>query len=326
MDRHRNLLKATLVIALVVLLFVAAYSAIKLVTEFLIPKYDLQDDLPFGIIEVDGIKYSLRDDVSTFLLMGIDKSGPVTPSDSYNNDGASDVVSVIVFDDSAKTYKVLMLNRDTMLDVNVLSVTGTDAGSVYGQLALAHTYGTGVEDSCRNVKKTVVDFLGDIEIDYYLSMRMDAVSVLTDAIGGVKVNVTDDFSDIDPEIKMGENILNGKTALSFVRNRQGVGDQLNLSRMERQKIFISAFLDTVSQKYKNDDSFAMKTYNSIAKYVVSDCPVSTFDNIIEKCMDYKFEGIVSPEGKNEQGEKYMEFYADKDSVKSLVLQLFYQQK
>ena len=38
---------------------------------------------------------------------------------------------------------VLHINRDTMTDIPTLDIYGDPSGSVYGQLALAHTYGKG---------------------------------------------------------------------------------------------------------------------------------------------------------------------------------------
>ena len=41
-------------------------------------------------------------------------------------------------------------------------------------------------------------------IDYYFSMNMDAISILNDAVGGVTVEVTDDFSQVDATIGKGQ--------------------------------------------------------------------------------------------------------------------------
>ena len=43
----------------------------------------------------------------------------------------------------------------------------------------------------------------DLAIDHYLAMNMDAVVEFNDAIGGVTVTVTDDFSKVDPTIPVG---------------------------------------------------------------------------------------------------------------------------
>ena len=44
----------------------------------------------------------------------------------------------------------IQLNRDTMTEIQILGVNGEPAVTMTGQLALAHTYGSGEEDSCEN--------------------------------------------------------------------------------------------------------------------------------------------------------------------------------
>ncbi|MBQ8606017.1 MAG: LCP family protein [Clostridia bacterium] len=258
--------------------------------------------------------------------MGIDREGPVVKSESYNNDGAADVVSLVIFDDTNKNFSVLMLNRDTMTEMQVLGIGGRPADTVTAQLALAHTYGSGMEDSCENVKDAVSQLLGGIEIDYYMSMNMDAISILNDKVGGVTVTVTDDFSKVDDTIPKGEIKLKGDQALSFVRNRQDVGDQLNVSRMERQKEYMYGFMDAVKAKAESDGNTTTEIYNSIKPYIVSDCSVSNFTNIINRCSDYTLKEIVTPEGENVKGEQYMEYHLDEEAAEDLALRLFYSEK
>ena len=42
-----------------------------------------------------------------------------------------------------------------------------------GQLALAHTYGSGEEDSCENTVLAVENLLYGVGIDHYVSLTMD---------------------------------------------------------------------------------------------------------------------------------------------------------
>ena len=56
-------------------------------------------------------------------------------------------------------------------------------------------------------------FLPGLIIDYYVSMNMDAIGILNDAVGGVRVLVEDDFSEVDASIPMGITRLEGRQAL-----------------------------------------------------------------------------------------------------------------
>ena len=88
---------------------------------------------------------------------------------------------LVIMDDETKEYSLLHLNRDTMTDITVLDITGLrKAGTVKAQLALSHTYGNGLHNSCLNTVDAVSTMLYGLRIDYYLSMTMDAAQILTD--------------------------------------------------------------------------------------------------------------------------------------------------
>ena len=281
---------------------------------------------PSKTITVDGVDYFPRQDISVMMLLGIDEEGPVKDSGSYNNTGEADVVALAVFDEKDQTYSIVTLNRDTMLDMPVLGIGGKPAGTRYGQLALSHTYGSGLEDSCENTRKTVSEFLYGLDIDHYFAMNMDAISLLNDAVGGVKVHVEDDFSAIDATIPMGEVRLTGDQAMSFIRTRQGLGDQLNLSRMKRHEEYMKGFFAALYDSMDASGSFVLKTYDSLTPYVVSSCSAKALNGFANRYADYTFKEIVSPAGENRRGEEYMEFYADEKALEELVLRLFYKEK
>ena len=274
----------------------------------------------------NGVDYFPRQDITVVMILGIDEFGPVTPSEYHTNNGTADMVMLLIFDETNKTVDVLQINRETMLDVSVLGLNGKPAGTYYGQVALAYSYGKGLEDSCENTKKTLESFLHGLSIDYYVSMKMDAISILNDAVGGVTVNVVDDFSKIDPTITMGEVTLHGDQVINFVRTRKDVGDQKNVSRMERQKEYIDGFLEKLRQKGQEDIDFMIKTYDAVSPYIVTDCSANTLNSMLDRYSDYELNEITTPEGENIIGEKYYEFYPDPEKLDELILRLFYAKK
>ena len=258
MTKHQNLFRAIVMLLILALALVFVYSGIRIADAILTPKSSVGTGATVSkTIVKDGVEYFPRQDITVLMLMGIDRSGPVEASGSYNNPGAADMVALAIFDETNKTINVLMLNRDTVLEMPVLGLNGGPAGTATAQLALAHTQGTGMRDSCENTKKAVSTFLHGIDIDHYLSMNMDTVALLTDAVGGVKVTVTEDFSAVDPTIPMGEVTLNGSQAFNFVQNRKNVGEQMNVSRMERQKSYIRGFMEALDGKLKSQKLYAV---------------------------------------------------------------------
>lgn len=310
-----------------VLLFSVLYGGLQLLESTVLhPEEDLQETTPGKTITVDDKKYFPRQDITTLLVMGIDKTGPAEASGYHRNDGDADLVLLLILDETNQTYNVLYLNRDSMVEMPVLGLLGDQAGTYYGQLALAHTYGSGLEDSCENTRNTVSQLLGGVRIDYYVSMRMDAIAMINDAVGGVTVEVKEDFSQVDSTLEMGTVTLMGNQALHYVQTRKDVGDQLNLSRIERQKEYMAGFLTSFQKKRAEDSNFLLRTYDMVSPYLVSDCSIQVISGLLDRCGSYTLGEIVSPRGENVMGKKYYEFHIDEENLSQLVLQLFYSEK
>jgi len=313
--------------AILVLVFVVIYSGLQILeSTFLSNKPTQQTATVSKTVTYNGKSYFPRQDITVFMVLGIDEEGPVKDSGSYVNSGESDVVMLAIFDDANKTYSILNLNRDTMMEIQTLGIGGKPAGTMLGQLALSHTYGSGLEDSAENTRLTVSAFLKGIQIDYYLSMNMDAISILNDAVGGVTVEVTDDFAGIDDSIPQGQVKLTGEQAYHFIRNRRGVGDQLNVSRMQRHRAYMEGFLEALNAKLDSGDSFILSTYDAIAPYSVTDCSANTLSSLMNRFRDYTLGEIVTPEGENRRGEEFMEYYVDEAKMEALTIRLFFAEK
>lgn len=328
MMRKRKAAKGIVYVCiLLILVLVMLYSGLQILeSTVLLPEDTSANVVPTKTITRNGIDYYPRQDVTVMLVLGIDQFGPVQSSNYYRNNGSADSVMLLVFDEKNAECTVLYVNRDTMLDMDVLGVRGEYAGTTYGQLALAHTYGTGLEDSCENVKNTLMNFMHGLTIDYYVAMNMDAIPILNDAVGGVTVTVVDDFSMVDPTITMGEITLRGEQVINFVRTRKDVGDQKNVTRMERQKEYVDAFLTKLYEKEHEDVDFLIKVYDEVAPYLVSDCPISTLSGMLDRYAEFTIKEVVTPEGDNLIGEEYYEFYVDEEKLDELIVRLFYAPK
>ena len=275
-------------------------------------------------VEYNGVEYELNGDVESFLVMGLDKRGAAQPSDSYNNDYQADFLMLFVFDNAKKEYSAIHVNRDTMARINVLGVAGQKIDTVTKQIALSHSYGNGKEVSCRNTADAVSDLLFGMKVNHYLSLTMDAVPILNDSVGGVEVTVLDDFSGVDDTLVKGQSVvLKGEQALHYVRTRYGLEDSSNNTRMERQRQYIDALQKKLLQKIESDDQFIVDTSLALSDRLVSDRSVTQLQELADKISTYKFNGIRTIEGENTVGEKFVEFYADEDSVESAVIDLFY---
>lgn len=327
MKKHKYTKDIVFFAVILILVLVMLYSGLQILeSTVLYHGQGAEPTVASKTITVDGVEYFPRQDITVVLFMGIDRYGPVQSSGFYTNTGAADVDILVILDEGRQKIDLLYLNRDTMLTMPVLGIGGKPAGTYYGQLALAHTYGTGLQDSCENTRQAIADFLGGVRIDYYVSVNMDAIAILNDAVGGVTVNVTEDFSQVDPTIPMGQVTLMGQQAINYVRTRKDVGDQLNLTRIERQKDYIRGFSDSLHIKQGSDPSFVFSVYEQVAPYMVTDCSATVFNTLAGYYATYEMGRILSPQGENVMGETYFEFYVDEESLLDLTLELFYAPK
>ena len=324
----KHVREAVFFAVILILVLTMLYSGLRILESTVLRPVQDEETFVSKTITRDGVDYFPRQDITTVLVMGIDQYGPVEDSGSYTNTGASDMNMLLIFDEVNEICTVLHLNRDTMLEMPVLGLGGKQAGTYYGQLALSHTYGTGLSDSCENTRRTISDFLYGIKINYYVAMHMDAISILNDAVGGVAVHNTEDFSGVDPTIGMGQITLLGDQAVNYVRTRKDVGDQLNLSRIQRQQKYLDGFVAAFRQKQETETEteFILTAYEQVQPYLVTDCSANAISGMIDRYGDFQVGEVVIPEGRNVLGEEYYEFYVDEEKLDELILRLFYAPK
>jgi len=284
-----------------------------------------------NVIYFGGEKYVPNHRVSTFLIFGVDSDGEYTGSGAYNNTDQADFLLLVVFDNKNKTYRLIHLNRDTIAPVDILGLDGRVVSTNDMQLALSHTYGDGMEKSCENTVKAVSSLLYGVKIDNYLLMTMDALVYLNDYIGGVSVQIPEDYSYVkaedgsmlDERLAAGETVLfDGELALKFVRSRGSMADSTNIARMERQKLYMNSLIASLAESNLSDSKL-LDAYDGISPYIVTDSSSSDFSSMYSNISSYSCEGIISPEGESIAGENFMEFYADDEKLRELVIDLFY---
>ena len=208
-----------------------------------------------------------------------------------------------------------------------LGVAGDKIDTVKKQIALAHTYGNGKNVSCQNTADAVSRLFNDIKVNHYISLSLDSVGIFNDLVGGVEVTVLDDFSGIDDTLVKGQKItLNSKQALNYVRERYGMEDSTNATRMNRQKQYLEALYTKTQQKIKADKDFPINAITEMADYIISDRSATQLQEIGEKLNEYEFCGILDIEGESKKGEEFIEFNPKKDSIDKLVIDLFYELK
>lgn len=314
-------------------LIVAASILLAVVGIILLSKFDARFDrfpeheIGDQSIEYNGKKYVLNENVETFLIIGLDKFEGEAISDSYNNDMQADFLMLLIFDNAKKECSAIHINRDTMADINVLGVAGNKINTVNKQIALSHTYGDGQDVSCRNTSDSVSSLLKGMKVNHYISVTMDAVATLNDLVGGVQVDVIDDFSGVDETLVKGETVtLMGEHALNYVRARKNMKDNSNSARMKRQQQYVNALHAAMKNRVENDDGFVVDVTLKISDYIVSDRSVTQLQTLVEKFNEYNFTGIKNIEGNFGIVSEHIEFYPSEESINEIVVKYFYKPK
>ena len=328
MNTKRRYLKYVAVLLVVIFLVAAAFLFLTVWERHQGGFHDVQED--DGTISFEGRDYVRKDQLETFLILGLDRYENSNVSDAHGTGVQTDFLMLLVFNNETKQSTAVHINRDAMTQVNKLSIGGTAVVESYTkQIALAYNL---VEDDndkirCRNTIDSVEYLLDGVKVDHYFALTMDAVSASCDAVDGVEVTVLDDFTGIDDTLVKGQKVtLTGTQALRYVRTRYGLEDSSNSSRMERQQQYINALYDKAIARIRNDESFIITLVDAIDEYVVYDSSDQKMQKFMEKFDDYEFLGIQELEGESKLGEEFVEFYVDETAARQLVIDLFYQPK
>lgn len=239
--------------------------------------------------------YTPKDDIRTLLLIGVD---------DVNN---ADFLTLLVVNDEKKKCDAIQLDRDTMTNVPLLTEDGTKAGTSWSQLALSFHYGDGNRISCENTVNAVSYLLYDMEIDNYVAIHRNAIPILNDDVGGVIVD---------------GKALSGKEALELVTARMSVGSGTNVERMERQRKFMTGWLELAKEKYSDTEAVAV-LIRDLGDYMLSDLSLRQIENLSDDIKYYAGADIHVPEGTTDYSGEYAEFNIDDEALQNLILDLFY---
>ena len=168
----------------------------------------------------------------------------------------ADTIILARIDPNNKHVTLISIPRDTKVEYNgsTMKINGV------------HTYG-GPDDMVRAVNE-----LCGVEISHYAEISFNGLVALTDAVGGVEVDVPDRIDDpkaADFVIEPGLQTLNGEQALAFCRSRAYAdGDY---TRMRHQRIFIAALANTLLNKV--DAGNIVPIIDSVSDMVVTDLSI-----------------------------------------------------
>lgn len=269
----------------------------------------------------EGQSYRRNTALTTVLLLGIDQSEElrVEAENAVGDNGRSDFMALLILDKTTSTAKLLEISRDTMAEVKIYDASDRYLYSATMQITMQYAFASDARRSCRLTKNLVAKLLGGIPINYTVSLTMEGVTAMVDALGGVELTIPEDYTAIDPLFVKGAALtLDGTQAIRYVRYRDLETSSGNDARMVRQRQMLQA----MGNALRAGGQAAVDTvWNAAKPYMESDVDADTIHAMASYTLQdstYKVPGNTS------EAEKHDEYYVDEDALQRLVIQLFYQ--
>ncbi len=272
-------------------------------------------------IEYNGQTYEYNTNLENYLFLGVDKKEEVTLHETPGTAGQADCIMILSADKETKKIKILQISRDSMTDVDLYDVNGNYYVSVNAQIATQYAYGNGKDTSCWAMKKTVSELLYDLPIEGYLSLDIDGISTINDAIGGVTITVPKDYTYVDPAFTEGAELtLTGEQAECYVRYRDINQQGSNNDRMERQVQYIPALISSIKKNTSGVTSYYNLYKDVLGPYMVTDLSAIQIDALASYELDSETEYVP---GEAVPGEVNEEFHVNEQQLKELLIKMFY---
>lgn len=148
-------------------------------------------------------------------------------------EGLTDTMLLLRFDPETKKVIVLSIPRDTRTYIAEHGMTKINEANAYGGPALS--------------AKSVSELLGGVGIDRYMTVNVQGVQALVNALGGVTVHVPkdmkyqDDSQHLYINLKAGRQQLDGSKVLQLLRYRYD--ENGDIGRIQRQQMVMRALME-----------------------------------------------------------------------------------
>ncbi|KAA9393084.1 LytR family transcriptional regulator [Kocuria coralli] len=164
---------------------------------------------------------------TTILLLGSDQRPQGGGEGGRDGERADSIMLLNIPADGGEVY-VMSVLRDTWVDIPGM-----------GEAKINSAYNSG---GMPLMVETMESLFGT-HIDEVMAVDFEGFEGVTDALGGVTVNVPQDFtSDDGTQFTAGPTEMDGTTALKFVRERYAFTDS-DYTRVQNQRAYIRAVLD-----------------------------------------------------------------------------------
>ncbi|MGM0214820.1 LCP family glycopolymer transferase [Enterococcus sp. AZ109] len=278
--RTQRLKRILLTLTGVLLLIVVMITAIGAKVFYDVKK---TTDAAYEPIQRDHIAASVdlnQQEPLSVLLLGVD-----TGALGRTEEGRSDTIIVATINPQTKKTLFVSLPRDTYTEI-----VGHDS---MDKINHAYAFG-GTAMTIATVEKLL-----DIPINYYMTINMEGIESLVDAVGGVEVANPFGFSYEETDFPIGTQHLDGSNALKYVRMRYD-DPEGDYGRQARQRQVLTG----ITKKALSVNGLAgyQEILTSVGDNIKTDVQFKEIEVLVKKYRS-AFETIESDQA---QGEGFME--------------------
>ena len=219
------------------------------------------------------------------LVLGTDLRGGENTEIAGAGDGGmrSDTTMLVHISGDRRRIEVVSIPRDSLVEIPSCKLPdGTESGTSYGMFNSAFTIGGGAEEDLTYAAActiSTVQALTGVTITNHMVVKMDGVVEVVDALGGVRMCLPEPLIQ-DPaygrfELPAGEQTLDGRQAIGYLRARHGTGLGLDqgsdLTRITRQQAFVDALVRQVlDQNLVTDSPRLYRTIQAVLRAISAD--------------------------------------------------------
>ncbi|KDP91167.1 MULTISPECIES: LCP family protein [Clavibacter] len=157
----------------------------------------------------------------------------------------NDVTMLLHISKDHSRATVVSFPRDMLIDRPACPASGTSPGGAADSGAEMNSALSKGGLDC--VVRTVESITG-LDIPYGGVVQFNGVVAMSNAVGGVTVCLANPIKDkrTDLDLGAGPQVLQGETAVQFLRTRYGIGDHSDIDRISNQQVFLSALVRTIT--------------------------------------------------------------------------------
>ena len=278
-------------------------------------------------IDENGNAYNYRDDVISILLMGIDYMGNEESwdEDTVSNGGNADMLALVILDTNTFEFSILYIPRDTMAEMIAMDAEGNYIDTIVDNISTSHSYGDGGKLSCRLTADAVSRLLMGVPVSRYAALNWEAVCILNDIVGGVRITFDSDCTELNRSFTKGNTVTLNNLYLSMLVSYRDYNDVDGAyTRGMRIMNVLKALFDQMKDKIMENPAVALQILDRLGEYITTDLELSEITYLASNIgkMNFSSDTVIRLQGETVMGEEYAEFHADPDWIYDFVVEKF----